>query len=57
VFWGRGIHDTVISQARIEQAAAWLPSHSTLEERTYATAHSITEGELADVAAFVSANL
>jgi phospholipase/carboxylesterase len=56
VFWGRGIHDAVISEARIEQAAAWLPSHSTLDERTYDTAHSITEGELADVATFVSAN-
>jgi phospholipase/carboxylesterase len=57
VFWGRGIHDAVISEARIEQAAEWLPTHSTLDARTYDTAHSITEDELADVAAFVSAHL
>jgi phospholipase/carboxylesterase len=57
VFWGRGIHDTVIPESRIEQAAAWLPTHSTLDERTYETAHSITEGELADVAAFIKTNL
>jgi phospholipase/carboxylesterase len=56
VFWGRGTRDTVIPEARIEHAAAWLPTHSTLDERTYETAHSITEGELADVATFVSAN-
>lgn len=54
---GRGVHDTVISETRIEQASAWLPTHSTLEERTYDTAHSITEGELADVATFMNANL
>jgi phospholipase/carboxylesterase len=57
VFWGRGIHDPVISESRIEQAAEWLPTHSTLDERTYDTAHSITEGELADVATFINANL
>jgi phospholipase/carboxylesterase len=57
VFWGRGIHDTVISKSRIEQASAWLPGHSTLDARTYDTAHSITEAELADVASFVNANL
>ena len=57
VFWGRGIHDTVISESRVDQASAWLPTHSTLDERTYDTAHSITEGELADVATFINANL
>jgi phospholipase/carboxylesterase len=56
VFWGRGIHDTVIPENRIEQASAWLPTHSTLDERTYDTAHSITEGELVDVATFMNAN-
>jgi phospholipase/carboxylesterase len=56
VFWGRGLHDPVIPDDRIHRTAAWLPSHSTLDERTYDTGHSITEVELADVGAFVSAH-
>jgi phospholipase/carboxylesterase len=56
VFWGRGLHDPVISDDRIEQTSAWLPSHSTLEEKTYDTGHSMTEGELANVSAFVEAH-
>jgi phospholipase/carboxylesterase len=54
VFWGRGIRDAVIPSVRIEQTSEWLPTHSTLEERTYDVAHSITEGELADVARFIN---
>ncbi|HEY5273225.1 MAG TPA: alpha/beta hydrolase-fold protein [Acidimicrobiales bacterium] len=53
VFWGRGIRDTVIPTIRIGQTSEWLPTHSTLEERTYDVAHSITEDELADVARFI----
>ena len=56
VFWGRGIRDTVIPTERIEQTSEWLPTHSTLEERTYDVAHSITESELADVARFINDN-
>jgi phospholipase/carboxylesterase len=55
VFWGRGTHDPVIPDSRIEQTSSWLPTHSTLEERTYDTGHSITEAELADVTEFVHA--
>jgi phospholipase/carboxylesterase len=57
MFWGRGLHDPVIPEDRIERTSAWLPSHSTLEEKTYDTGHSITEDELADVSAFVRAHL
>ena len=56
VFWGRGFRDPVIPDNRIEQTSAWLPGHSTLEEKTYDTGHSITESELADVSAFVEAH-
>jgi phospholipase/carboxylesterase len=56
VFWGRGVNDPVISEIRLQQTAEWLPSHSDLDERTYIAGHSITEGELADVRAFVDAH-
>ncbi|SFR84827.1 phospholipase/carboxylesterase [Agromyces sp. CF514] len=54
VFWGRGTADQVIPDASVERTRAWLPSHSTLDERIYeGVAHSVSERELADVAAFV----
>jgi phospholipase/carboxylesterase len=56
VFWGRGTRDPVIPENRIAQTSAWLPSHSSLEQRTYETGHSITEGELADVSEFIEAH-
>jgi phospholipase/carboxylesterase len=57
VFWGRGTRDPVIPESRIEQAASWLPEHSSLTSRTYAIGHSITEPELADVSAFITTRL
>jgi phospholipase/carboxylesterase len=56
VFWGRGMHDPVIPDSRIEQTSAWLPGHSALQEKIYDTGHSITETELADVSAFIEAH-
>jgi phospholipase/carboxylesterase len=54
VFWGRGTLDGVIPGAAIEHTTAWLPGHSTLTERVYEdVAHSVSQGELADVVAFL----
>ena len=56
MFWGRGTADTVIPDASVERTLTWLPSHSSLDERIYeGLAHSVSELELADVAAFVRA--
>jgi predicted esterase len=37
------------------EISAWLPTHASLQERTYDTGHSITEVELADVSLFIEA--
>jgi phospholipase/carboxylesterase len=56
VFWGRGLRDTVIGDEAIARTAAWLPSHSTAEIRTYERlGHSISPSELSDVVVFMSA--
>ncbi|KQM84340.1 alpha/beta hydrolase [Agromyces sp. Leaf222] len=56
VFWGRGTADTVIPDASVERTRDWLPSHSSLDARIYeGLAHSVSELELADVAAFLRA--
>jgi phospholipase/carboxylesterase len=58
VFWGRGTADTVIGDALISVTDEWLPAHSTLTERIYEDlAHSISQQELADVSAFIRAQL
>ena len=56
VFWGRGTVDGVIPVASVARTQAWLPSHSTLDERIYeGVGHSVSDRELADVAAFIRA--
>jgi phospholipase/carboxylesterase len=58
VFWGRGAEDRVIGVPAIERTSAFLPQHSTLTEGVYpGLAHGISQGELDDVAAFISAQL
>ena len=58
VFWGRGTADEVIPAHAITYTDAWLPEHSTLENRIYeGVAHGISEPELADVSKFIGANL
>jgi phospholipase/carboxylesterase len=57
VFWGRGRYDTVIPQDYVERTMDWLGQHSTLTARTYEMGHSDSVAELADVAAFVAANI
>lgn len=58
VFWGRGTLDEVIPSHAITYTDAWLPEHSTLENRIYeGVAHGISEPELADVSEFIRANL
>ena len=54
VFWGRGTVDGVIPVASVARTQAWLPAHSTLDERIYeGVGHSVSDRELADVAAFI----
>jgi phospholipase/carboxylesterase len=56
VFWGRGTVDEVIPAESIVLTQSWLPSHSTLDERIYeGIGHSVSDRELADVAAFIRA--
>jgi len=56
VFWGRGTVDGVIPAESVARTQAWLPAHSTLDERIYeGIGHSVSDRELADVAAFIRA--
>jgi phospholipase/carboxylesterase len=56
VFWGRGAVDEVVPDRMVEQTQMWLPAHSTLDERIYeGIGHSVSDRELADVAAFIRA--
>jgi phospholipase/carboxylesterase len=56
VFWGRGTVDEVIPVASVVRTQLWLPAHSTLDERIYeGVGHSVSDRELADVAAFIRA--
>ncbi|WP_111719504.1 alpha/beta hydrolase [Homoserinimonas sp. OAct 916] len=58
VFWGRGTSDEVIPGHAVTYTNVWLPNHSTLAARIYeGVGHGISEQELKDVAAFISANL
>jgi phospholipase/carboxylesterase len=58
VFWGRGTVDGVIPVASVAHTQAWLPGHSTLDERIYeGVGHTVSDRELADVAAFIRARL
>lgn len=58
VFWGRGTNDEIIPEAAIARTAEWLPTHASLDARIYeGLGHSVSERELADVSAFVQANL
>lgn len=56
VFWGRGTVDQVIDPTFVARTQQWLPAHSSLDERIYeGLGHSVSERELADVAAFLQA--
>lgn len=56
VFWGRGTADGVIPASSVARTQSWLPAHSTLDERIYeGIGHSVSDRELADVAAFIRA--
>jgi len=58
LFWGRGAQDRVITEAAVSRTRSFLPAHSTLEERVYpGLAHGISAAELADVSAFLMAEL
>ena len=54
VFWGRGLEDRVIAAPAVARAAAWLPLHTTLTERTYTgLAHGTDQAEIDDVRGFL----
>jgi phospholipase/carboxylesterase len=58
VFWGRGSEDRVIGVPAIERTSAFLPHHSALVEKVYpGLAHGISQAEVDDVAAFITAQL
>lgn len=55
VFWGRGDLDRNFTAATIGPAAAWLRSHTDLEEHLYpGLGHSIRDDELADLRSFLA---
>jgi phospholipase/carboxylesterase len=57
-FWGRGEVDRVIGPPAIARTGAYLPGHTTLTERVYpGLAHGIDGAEVADVRAFLAANV
>lgn len=58
VFWGRGARDEVIPAPLVAHTVAWLPEHVELSGRVYAgLAHSVSQDELDDVAAFLGKRL
>lgn len=58
VFWGRGTEDAVIPQDAIARTERWLPAHASVDSRIYeGLAHAVSQRELTDVAAFLSAHL
>jgi phospholipase/carboxylesterase len=55
LFWGRGSEDRVIGAPAIERTRAFLPAHTTLDERIYpGLAHGISAQELTDVRDFIA---
>jgi len=58
VFWGRGTKDDVIPEAAVTHTTQWLPEHVQLSGRVYpGLTHSVSEQEIADVAAFLDKQL
>lgn len=57
VFWGRGDSDDVIPTDYLIRTSSWLSQHTALTERLYKMGHDVCPAELADVAAFVDAQI
>ncbi|GAA5093175.1 dienelactone hydrolase family protein [Microbacterium yannicii] len=58
VFWGRGTKDDVIPEVAVTHTTQWLPEHVELSGRVYpGLTHSVSEQEIADVAAFLDKRL
>ncbi|MET1043042.1 MAG: dienelactone hydrolase family protein [Microbacteriaceae bacterium] len=58
VFWGFGTADQVINPEFRAYTDAWLPEHTTLTRRIYeGMPHSVSQQEITDVAAFITAQL
>ena len=58
VFWGRGDADPVIWPEAVDRTAAWVDAHTTATRRLYpGLQHAVNEEEMADVRAFLAAQL
>jgi phospholipase/carboxylesterase len=58
VFWGRGARDEVIPASLVTHTTQWLPAHVELSGRVYpGLTHSVSQGELDDVATFLAKRL
>lgn len=58
VFWGRGAQDQIIAAPAITRTESWLPAHTQLTRHVYpGLAHGINAAEIADIRAFLNANI
>lgn len=58
VFWGRGDADPAFPPERLAHTHEWVPAHTTLTERVYpGLGHAVSEQEIRDIAAFITAQL
>lgn len=57
VFWAHGDFDEIIPESAITTTGEWLSEHTAVEARRYPMAHTVSQDELADLVAFVSAQL
>lgn len=58
IFSGRGDQDPVIPPELVAVTDAWLATHKNVTRRVYpGLAHAVSDAEIADVAAFLAANI
>lgn len=58
IFSGRGDQDPVIPPELVAVTDAWLTTHENVTRRVYpGLAHAVSDAEIADVAAFLAANI
>ena len=57
-FWGRGERDRVIPSPLVTSTRDWLRRHTELTEKIYPNlGHNVSESELADLSAFLAAQI
>lgn len=57
VFWAHGDLDEVIPHQAVTNTGTWLAEHAAVEIHRYPMAHTVSQEELADLVAFVAAQL